>query len=115
MARLATAFVRGLKSRRTRLRARLSTGVGLGKLKGTQMPIEAVLFVGAPGSGKTSFFKERFFSTHVRISLDLLKTRSLPTKDAYGRFINTIIDGDPETKAMSATSIAQRRPAPLSS
>ncbi len=39
------------------------------------MPIEAVLFIGLPGSGKTSFFKERFFSTHVRISLDLLKTR----------------------------------------
>lgn len=39
------------------------------------MPIEAVLFIGVPGSGKTSFFKERFFSTHVRISLDLLKTR----------------------------------------
>jgi predicted kinase len=40
---------------------------------GPQM--EAVVFVGIPGSGKTSFFKERFFSTHVRISLDLLKTR----------------------------------------
>jgi predicted kinase len=39
------------------------------------MPIEAVLFIGVPGSGKTSFFKERLFSTHVRISLDLLKTR----------------------------------------
>lgn len=39
------------------------------------MPIEAVLFIGVPGSGKTSFFKERFFATHVRISLDLLKTR----------------------------------------
>lgn len=37
--------------------------------------MEAVVFVGIPGSGKSSFFKERFFSTHVRISLDLLKTR----------------------------------------
>jgi predicted kinase len=37
--------------------------------------MEAVLFVGLQGSGKSSFFKERFFSTHVRISLDLLKTR----------------------------------------
>ena len=37
--------------------------------------MEAVIFVGLPGSGKSSFFKERFFSTHVCISLDLLKTR----------------------------------------
>ena len=37
--------------------------------------MEAVLFIGIPGSGKSSFFKERFFSTHVRISLDLLRTR----------------------------------------
>ncbi len=37
--------------------------------------MEAVVFIGIPGSGKSSFYKERFFSTHVRISLDLLKTR----------------------------------------
>jgi predicted kinase len=37
--------------------------------------MEAVIFIGLPGSGKSSFYKERFFSTHVRISLDLLKTR----------------------------------------
>jgi predicted kinase len=36
--------------------------------------MEAVLFVGIQGSGKSSFFKERFYSTHVRISRDLLKT-----------------------------------------
>ncbi|MDB5341572.1 MAG: hypothetical protein JWN70_7191 [Planctomycetaceae bacterium] len=37
--------------------------------------MEAVVFMGIQGSGKSSFFKERFFTTHVRISLDLLKTR----------------------------------------
>jgi predicted kinase len=37
--------------------------------------VEAVIFIGVPGSGKSSFFKERLFHTHVRISLDLLKTR----------------------------------------
>lgn len=37
--------------------------------------MEAVVFIGIPGSGKSSFYKERLFSTHVRISLDLLKTR----------------------------------------
>ncbi len=38
--------------------------------------MEAVIFVGVQGSGKSSFFKERFFHSHVRISLDLLKTRN---------------------------------------
>jgi predicted kinase len=37
--------------------------------------MEAIIFIGIQGSGKSTFFKERFFSTHVRISLDLLKTR----------------------------------------
>jgi len=37
--------------------------------------MEAVIFCGAPGSGKSTFFKEHFFDTHLRISLDLLRTR----------------------------------------
>ncbi len=37
--------------------------------------MEAVIFIGVQASGKTTFYRERFFSTHVRISLDLLKTR----------------------------------------
>jgi predicted kinase len=37
--------------------------------------MEAVIFTGIQGSGKSTFFRERFFDTHVRISLDLLKTR----------------------------------------
>src|SRR5436305_9645848 len=38
--------------------------------------MEAVIFMGIPGSGKTTFFLERFFSTHVHISKDLLRTRN---------------------------------------
>jgi predicted kinase len=37
--------------------------------------MEAVIFTGIQGSGKSTFFKERFFKTHVRISMDMLKTR----------------------------------------
>ena len=37
--------------------------------------MEAILFIGIQGSGKSSFFRERFFHTHVRLSLDLLRTR----------------------------------------
>jgi predicted kinase len=37
--------------------------------------VEAVVFVGLQGAGKSSFYRERFFGTHLRLSLDMLKTR----------------------------------------
>ncbi len=37
--------------------------------------MEAVIFIGIQGAGKSTFYKERFFDTHVRINLDMLKTR----------------------------------------
>jgi hypothetical protein len=37
--------------------------------------VEAVVFCGIQASGKSTFYRERFFPTHVRISLDLLRTR----------------------------------------
>ena len=37
--------------------------------------MEAVIFMGLQASGKSTFFKERFFDTHVRINRDMLKTR----------------------------------------
>ena len=36
--------------------------------------MEAVIFIGIQGSGKSSFYSERFFHTHVRINSDMLKT-----------------------------------------
>lgn len=38
--------------------------------------MEAVILVGIQASGKSTFYAQRFFDTHVRISRDLLKTRS---------------------------------------
>ena len=35
--------------------------------------MEMVLFIGIQATGKTSFYLERFFRTHVRINLDMLK------------------------------------------
>src|SRR5688572_1609072 len=37
--------------------------------------MECIVFVGIQGSGKSAFFKERFADTHLRINLDMLKTR----------------------------------------
>ncbi|MCB0837611.1 MAG: AAA family ATPase [Bacteroidetes bacterium] len=38
--------------------------------------MEGIIFIGLQASGKSSFYKERFFNTHMRISLDLLNTRN---------------------------------------
>ena len=37
--------------------------------------MEAVIFIGLQAPGKSTFYGERFFDTHVRINLDTLKTR----------------------------------------
>lgn len=37
--------------------------------------MEAVIFCGVQATGKSTFYKERFFRTHLRINLDMLKTR----------------------------------------
>ena len=37
--------------------------------------MEAIILIGIQGAGKTTFYRERFLETHVRISLDMLRTR----------------------------------------
>jgi predicted kinase len=37
--------------------------------------MEAVIFVGIQGSGKTTLYRERFFESHIRLNLDMLRTR----------------------------------------
>jgi predicted kinase len=37
--------------------------------------MEAVIFVGIQATGKSSFYKMCFFKTHLRINLDMLRTR----------------------------------------
>ena len=39
------------------------------------MAKEVVIFIGMQATGKSTFYKERFFRTHVRINLDMLRTR----------------------------------------
>ena len=35
----------------------------------------AIIFIGIPAAGKSTFYRQRFFDTHIRINLDMLKTR----------------------------------------
>ena len=37
--------------------------------------MEAVIFIGIQAAGKSTFYREFFFDTHIRINLDMLKTR----------------------------------------
>jgi predicted kinase len=37
--------------------------------------MQAVVLCGVQGSGKTTLYRDRYLATHVRISLDLLRTR----------------------------------------
>ena len=36
----------------------------------------AIILIGIPASGKSTFCKDRLFNTHVRINLDMLRTRN---------------------------------------
>ncbi|ALJ01048.1 AAA family ATPase [Rufibacter tibetensis] len=38
--------------------------------------MEGIIFMGLQASGKSTFYKQRFFNSHVRISMDLLRTRN---------------------------------------
>ena len=42
--------------------------------------MEAVIFIGLQASGKSAFYQQRFFNTHLRINLDMLKTRNRETR-----------------------------------
>lgn len=37
--------------------------------------MEAIIFIGIQGAGKSTFYCHNFFNTHIRINLDMLKTR----------------------------------------
>jgi predicted kinase len=47
------------------------------------MPVfipECVIFIGIQATGKSTFYKTEFYSTHLRINLDMLKTRNREEK-----------------------------------
>ena len=73
-----------------------------------------ILFVGIQGSGKSSFYKERFYSTHVRVNRDMLKTKNREQRlaqtcfDLQQRFV---LDNTSVTRAERAPYIAAARAA----
>jgi hypothetical protein len=76
--------------------------------------MEAVIFCGIQASGKTTFYLERFFDTHVRVSRDLLRTRHrervflnacLTTRQRF------VVDNTNPTRAERARYVAPARAA----
>jgi len=42
--------------------------------------MEIILLIGIQASGKSTFYKEKFFNSHIRVSNDLLKTKNRERK-----------------------------------
>jgi predicted kinase len=37
--------------------------------------MNGIIFIGLQGSGKSTFFLQQFYKTHIRLSMDMLRTR----------------------------------------
>lgn len=74
--------------------------------------MEAIIFCGIQASGKTTFFKEHFFKTHVHISMDLLNTRNKEQKFIETCFITQqrfVVDNTNPTKEDRTRYIAMAK------
>lgn len=76
--------------------------------------MEAVIFIGIQGSGKSSFYLERFYDTHVRINSDMLKTKhrlQLLFNACLGAGQSFVLDNTNVTKAVRGEYIARSKAA----
>lgn len=63
---------------------------------------EAIIFCGIQATGKTTFYQCNFLKTHIRISLDLLKTRNREKQ-----FLNLCIESN-QPFVIDNTNITQK-------
>lgn len=76
------------------------------------MVMQLILFIGIPGTGKSSFYKERFYRTHLRLNLDMLRTRhreQLLYTACLESKTQVVIDSTNLTKARRARYITPAR------
>lgn len=74
--------------------------------------MELVLFIGPPAAGKSTFYAARFAQTHLRLSLDMLRTRHrerLLVKACLEARQPVVIDNTNPTRAERAVYIAAAR------
>ncbi len=70
-----TDFAQALTAQPFRLLTRVCETAGSRLYTTIGLFMELVIFIGIQGSGKSTFYRERFFSTHLRINLDMFRTR----------------------------------------
>lgn len=74
--------------------------------------MEAIIFIGIQATGKSTFYKERFFDTHMRLSMDMLNTRNKEQK-LFGLCLElqqrVVIDNMNSTKADRQKYIEQAK------
>lgn len=76
--------------------------------------MQLILFIGIPGTGKSSFYKMRFYRTHLRLNLDMLRTRhreQLLYTVCLESKTQVVIDNTNLTKAQRARYITLAREA----
>ncbi|HSI85069.1 MAG TPA: AAA family ATPase [Candidatus Methylacidiphilales bacterium] len=77
-------------------------------------PLELILFMGLQASGKSTYYKREFYNTHVRINLDMLRTRhreSILFKACLEGKVRTVIDNTNLTKASRSAYILSAKAA----
>ena len=74
--------------------------------------MEMVLFIGNPATGKSTFYKERFFRTHVRVNRDMLRTarrEELLIKACLEGKTKFVVENTNLARAVRASYIASAR------
>lgn len=70
--------------------------------------MDAVIFIGIQATGKSSFYAERFLSTHLRLNMDMLKTRhreSILLKAYIESKSSFVVDNTNPTKEVRACGL----------
>lgn len=76
--------------------------------------MEAVIFIGLQGAGKSTFYYQRFASTHLRVSMDLVATRARERRlieSCLASRTPFVVDNTNATIAQRAPYIASARSA----
>src|SRR5213593_1100172 len=76
--------------------------------------MEVVIFCGIQASGKTTFYQERFASTHARVSLDVVRSRDREqslVKRHLAERVPFVVDNTNVTRADRARYISAGRAA----
>jgi predicted kinase len=76
--------------------------------------MQLVLFCGIQATGKSTFYQQRFFHSHVRLSLDLLRTRHREQRFlqvCLETQMRCVVDNTNPTRAERASYIAPARAA----